>query len=437
MNKQIGQFAIDTSITTVSRILQLAIGIGTSVLIARALGPKGRGIYSLAILLPTMLTCFGNFGIGQAAVFHINKKTYSPKEVLGNNVTLSLVLGIAGFLVGLIILLFFGDLIFPGVRKTYLFLALFLVPLNFLLSFVNYLLLGLQRIKEYNFVSVLRSLVFLALLFILLFVLKFGVKAAITASILSCLVAAAVLLYLVKGIIGFVRLCFTSSYVKDALRFGFKVYLGNIIGLLHYRIDLFLVNILLNPMAVGLYSIAVVLAEKIWLISQSASVVLFPKVCAETDEKSLKEFTPIVCRIVLWIALIGAISLLFLGRVLIVLLYSEKFAASVLPFQILLIGTVTMSGWRILNNDLYGRGKPELNIYISGVSIVLNVILNILLIPKYGVVGAAWATSASYTFAFVAVVIIYASISGNNIWTVVVPQRSDLALCKRVLRRVI
>lgn len=50
--------------------------------------------------------------------------------------------------------------------------------------------------------------------------------------------------------------------------------------------------------------------------------------------------------------------------------------------------------WRILANDLYGRGKPELNIYVSLVSVMLNIILNILWIPKFGIAGAASATSA-------------------------------------------
>ena len=55
--------------------------------------------------------------------------------------------------------LLFGDPLFPGVAKIYLFLALFLVPLNFLFSFVSYLVLGLQKIKEYNFVSTLQSFI--------------------------------------------------------------------------------------------------------------------------------------------------------------------------------------------------------------------------------------------------------------------------------------
>lgn len=155
----------------------------------------------------------------------------------------------------------------------------------------------------------------------------------------------------------------------------YLVYLGNVIGFLHYRIDVFLVNIFLNSLAVGFYSIAVAVAEKIWLVSQSAGVVLFPRVSSEIDEKRLNEFAPLVCRNVLLITLAGAIALFFLGRLLIVLFYSEKFSASVLPFQILLIGAVTMSGWRVLGNDLYGRGKPESNIYVSLTSVVLNVIL--------------------------------------------------------------
>jgi len=436
MKKQIGKFTTDTSITFVTRILQLALGIGSTIIIARVLGPQGRGIYSLAILLPSLIISFGNFGIGQASVFYVGKKKYSAEEILGNNITLSFLLGVAGFFIGLIIILFFSSFLFSGVAKVYLFLALFLIPLGFFLSFVNNLLLGLQKIKEFNFIGILQSFIFLFLLSILLLVLGFGVKEVIAVYVISSFIAVVVLFFLAKRIVGDFHFHFDKSYLKDAFRYGFKVYLGIIIQFLHYRVDIFLVNIFLNPIAVGFYSIAVGLAEQIWLVSQSAGTVLFPRVSSETDEKRLKEFTPVVCRNVLLITLTGAILLFFLGRLLILLFYTEKFSASVLPFQILLIGAVTMSGWKILANDLYGRGKPELNIYISLVSVVLNIILNILWIPKFGIAGAAWATSASYTFAFVAVVIVYSKISGNEMWSIVLPQKADFLLYRNLIARV-
>ena len=429
-----GKFTIDTSITFVTRILQLLIGLGSSVIIARVLGPRGNGIYSLAILLPALLVIFGNFGIGQSSIFYVGKKKYSAKEILANDIIFSFLLGILGFLVGLIVILFLSDSIFPNVDKMYLFLALFLVPVRFFVSFVSYLLLGLQKIKEFNFINILQSFIFLVLISIFLLALKLSIKATIIANVLSFFIGAIALFYLAKRIIGNFYLHFNKSYFKDAFRYGVKVYLGNIIGFLHYRIDIFLVNIFLNPIAVGFYSVAVVLTEKIWLISQSAGTVLFPRVASETSDRNLKVFTPLICRNVLLIILVGAILLFFLSRWLIILVFSEKFLNSVLPFQILLIGAVTMGGWKILANDLYGRGKPELNIYISAMSVGLNVILNVIWIPKFGIIGAAWATSVSYSFAFVAIMIVYNKISGNNMKDILFVKKSDFKFYKNLIK---
>lgn len=429
------KFTIDTSITFAARILKLVFGIGIAVVVARVLGPERKGICALAVLLPSLLVTFGTLGIGPASVFYIGKKKYSADDILGNNVLLALVLGIVGSFVGLIIIWFFGDSLFPNVPKMYIFLALLTVPLGLLSSFIRYFFLGLQRIKEFNLIRILQVFVHLLLVLILLLALKLGILAAIVANISAALVAVLAALYLGKKIAGRIHLRFNRSYNRDALRYGLKVYLGNVIGFLHYRVDLFLISFFLNPIAVGFYSIAAGLAEKIWFVSQSAGTVLFPRVSSETDEKRLKEFTPRVCRNILLISLMGGLLLLILGRLLIVFFFSEEYLASVAPLRILLLGAVTMSGWRVLANDLYGRGRPELNIYISALSVALNIILNILWIPKFGIAGAAWATSVSYTFAFMAITVVYARVSGNKIWKVILVQKADFSFYKNLLGR--
>ena len=58
-----GKFVIDSSITFVARVLQIVLGLGASIVIARILGPQGQGTYFLAILLPSLLVTFGGFGI--------------------------------------------------------------------------------------------------------------------------------------------------------------------------------------------------------------------------------------------------------------------------------------------------------------------------------------------------------------------------------------
>jgi len=433
MEKHLVKFTEDTSITFVAQILDLGFHIGASIIIVRTLGPEGQGIYFLAILLPSFLLTFCNLGVAPSSIFYIGKKKYPVKEIIGNNVILSIFLGIIGFLIGLIIILFFSNSLFQGVARIYLFLALILLPLFLFVTFVNYVFLGLQKIKEFNSIIILQKFVFLILLSICLLIFKLGLKATIGANILSYLIIATILIYFIRKIIGVFKLKFNKFYIKNAFGYGFKVYISNIISFFHYRIGAFLINIFLNPIAVGFYSVAIALAEKLWLFSQSAGMVLFPKVSSETDEKRLKEFTPFVCRNVLLIAAIAAILLFFFGPLLITLFYSKKFLSSILPFQILLVGTVPMSGWQILANDLYGRGKPKLNIYISLTSVMLNIILNILLIPKFGIVGAAWATSVSYTFAFLAIAILYSRVSGNSISKIIFAQRSDLIFYKEFM----
>jgi O-antigen/teichoic acid export membrane protein len=437
MKKQIGRFTLDTAITFATRVLQLVLGIGASIIIARILGPQGKGIYSLAILLPSILVTFGTFGIGQASVFYVGRKKYSAKVVLGNNIALSLLLGVTVFFIGLMVTHFFSESLFPGVSKVYLFSALLLIPLGLFLSFVNYLLLGLREIQRFNLITLLRSTVFLLTLLILLFAFKFSITAAIIANILSQTIAAIILLYLAKKAVGSFYLGLSRSYIRDVFYYGLRVYLGNILGFLHYRADIFLINIFLNPLAVGFYALAVTLAEKVWLVSQSAGVVLFPTASTETDKKRLREFTPLVYRNILFLAGISSFLLILLSRTIIVVLYSEKFLNSVIPFQILLIGAVAMSGWRILANDLYGRGKPELNIYISSASFALNIILNVLWIPKFGIIGASWATSISYTFAFLLITAVYSKVSGNRLWNIIVPRNSDFYFYRNLITKII
>jgi Na+-driven multidrug efflux pump len=107
-----------------------------------------------------------------------------------------------------------------------------------------------------------------------------------------------------------------------------------------------------------------------------------------------------------------------------------------MPFRILLIGTFVISGWEILANDFAARGKPILNTYIIGISVLINVVLNILFIPKWGISGAAMATAISYFFMFFVTVIVYSKISGNKIKNIIFLQKKDLWVYKNLFNEI-
>jgi len=195
-----------------------------------------------------------------------------------------------------------------------------------------------------------------------------------------------------------------------------------------------MVNIFLNPWAVGLYSVAVAFSERTWLISQAAGTVLFPKVSSEINEERLKRFTPLVCRNILFISFLVALLLFFLSRWLVILFYSKAYLESVFPFQILLIGTVALSGHRIMTNHLAASGKPMVNTYIAALALIANILLNIVLIPQFGIAGAAWASVGSYVLSFIIKTIVYSRISGNRVKDIIFIKRSDFKFYREFLK---
>lgn len=423
-----GQFTRDTTFTMLANILILMLGLGTSVILARLLGPEGRGIYAIASLLPSLVVTFVHLGIGPAAVYYTAQKRYPWKEILGNTIFLALITGVAGVIVALIVTLFFRERIFPNIASKYLLIAIGIIPLNLFFLYLRYILLGAQRIREYNVLDIWQSFCFLALVTVALWGWGLGVVGALWAAIISWLLAAVLAFLWAWKVADGISLQINLSYIRDVSVYGIQAYLASILGFLNYRLDMLLVNWFLNPTAVGLYSISVGIAEKLWLVSQAASVVLFPRVASETDELKREEFTPLVTRTVFWGTALAALLLFFLVHYVIAFLYSEEFLPAVRPLQILLPGIVTLSAWRLLANDLAGRGKPMINTYITGVAVVVNLMLNLLLIPHYGLEGAAWASTASYSIALSIVLAVYCHLSGNQWTKVILPQRGDWAL---------
>jgi O-antigen/teichoic acid export membrane protein len=426
-----GEFMQATIITFATNVLSLFMGVGASVILARVLGPEGQGIYILAILLTSLIVTFGNLGIGPATVYYVARGEFRRQEILGNNILLSLGIGSVGVLAGLVVVLLFRETVFPNVSLKYLLLALVLVPLELFFSYVNYVLLGAQRIKEFNRAQVTQAALFLGFVAFALLGLRSGVGGAILAGVLSWLVADVLVFRVVRQVAGGTDVKPSFSYLKRAAIYGIQAHLANILGFLNYRVDMFLVNAFLGPVAVGLYSIAVGLVEKLWMVSFAASTVLFPRVAAETEEQRQEKFTPLVARTVLWITGLGALALALLSRWIVLLLYSEAFLPAVGALQALLAGIVALSAGRVLANDIAGRGFPNFNIYTGLAALVTNVVLNLLWIPRYGIVGAAWASTVAYTVSFLGNLFFYCQLSRHSWSKAVLFQRGDWALYLR------
>ena len=123
---------------------------------------------------------------------------------------------------------------------------------------------------------------------------------------------------------------------------------------------------------------------------------------------------------------LGALLLFFLGRIVIVTLYSNRFLPAIHPLQAILPGVVALGVARVLANDLAGRGKVKVNSAIAFVTMVANVSLNFALIPRIGIVGAAWSSTITYCLTMIATVAMYCKYSGESWSRLFLPEREDL-----------
>ena len=425
---EVGSFTRATLAAFGMRILTFVIQVASSVALARLLGPEGKGVYTLALLLSGLVASFSNLGIGPSTAYHAAKGCYPRQQVFGNNLFIALALGCAGLLGGLLTLMLLGNHVLPKVPKSYALVALFIVPIDICHSTLLHLMLGAQRFKEYNIGGLLSALGFLVLVSLFLWVAQAGVLGAVGAALLAKLLSTLILFVWARRIFGGISIRFDRAYVTKVASYGFQTHLGSIAGFLHYRVDMFLVNTFLYPAAVGFYAAAVGLVEKVWFGSWAAATMLFPRVVRETDERRRKAFTPLVTRTVLWVTTVQVLVLVLLARPIVSFLYSEAFLPSVPALQVLALAAVAVSGSRVLANDISGRGRPILNTYIAVTGLIVNIVLNVVLVPKYGITGAAWASALSYSTSFLIRLLAYCRISGNR-WTIVLfPQRNDWIL---------
>ena len=159
---------------------------------------------------------------------------FRRREILGNNVLLSLGIGIIGILAGLVVILFFREIVVPGVPLSYLLLALILVPVEIFFSYVRYVLLGAQRIKEFNYVQIAQSAIFLGFIAIALLGLRAGVTGAIVAALITWLLVDVLVFHLAKKVAGGINFKPNAFYIKQSITYGLQAHLANILGFLNY-----------------------------------------------------------------------------------------------------------------------------------------------------------------------------------------------------------
>jgi O-antigen/teichoic acid export membrane protein len=190
---------------------------------------------------------------------------------------------------------------------------------------------------------------------------------------------------------------------------------------------MFIVNPLVGPAAVGLYSVAVMLAQLVWQGPGALSEVLFPRVAARPREEGAR-LTAVICRQAFAGALVLSLFLALLAAWILVSLFGRQFLGARGAMWALLPGVVALSASMVLAQFLAGIGKPSLNSVASVFAFLANLACLFTLVPRLGILGAGIASSLGYTIHAAIVSISFRRETGFGWREFLVPRRADLSL---------
>ncbi len=369
----------------------LVLGAATTVILARSLGPTGRGSLAAIYALTTVLVQLGTFGIASANPYFAAREPEMRARIAGNSLWFAGILGPVMAVIGIGVKLAlpgaFTDIGWPELSVGMLALPVLLGSL-----FLQSILLTEGRTVLYNGVEVAVAALTVALLATVLPLAGGGVLVALLLVLGPHVIALSAYLFAMARHGRVVR-ALDVGLARSMIGYGARAYLVTLIAYLLIRVDLLLVNAIQGARAAGQYSIAVALADALYLLPVSVSVNLFARLARGSVDR---EMTLSVFHLLA----VGYLAVCGLAAVLagpvIELMFGGAFHPAIALFLWLLPGVYCLGLFNVIAYHFAAHGMPRelLLVWIPG--LVVNLALDIILLPRHGTYVASLASSVAY-----------------------------------------
>lgn len=283
-----------------------------------------------------------------------------------------------------------------GLTSTLAIVVLATIPVSVCFVYLTSILTGLERFRLRAQLFLAEQIAGLLGILSLLFLFQRSADGAMLGNLAGLAIGTAISAVVLRDQFkGRWRVQFGEKQMRDGLAMGLRGQFGNMAALFNYRLDVFIVNYFQDSVQVGLYALGVLASEVLWQIPQAVQSALFPRT-ARTLDKGATEFTCLVVRQILVIACISAALLALASPIFIPLVFGERFRPSVAVVWWILPGTVMLSLGKPACADLAARGKTGYCSAFAFVALVVTIVLDLILIPRMGIRGAALASSVAY-----------------------------------------
>jgi len=405
----------------VTKFVTIGIGFLNSVVLARYLGSELKGMAATAANSAQIISIIITFGLQEAYPFF--RKKDKSKDFLSKYMTMVVAIFVTYAIIATV-----GIILFQPTAEVIACIVIAIVEGYSMV--VNYVALVESPNRRNTAMMVMYLIDFIILVILYFFVPKsFLIAVFLTAYIYF----AQSIFYTIDSKFKLKISLLNKKDFVEYLKFGFLPMIALLLTTLNYRIDIVMLRATpsVTYAEIGLYSVGVGLAEKVFLIPNSVKEILLSKLANGTSSKEVCK----TIRICYPICLMATVGLILLGQPFINIFYGDEYSGAYLTTVISVLGTVFMIFFKMISTYNIVNGKQKVNLILLAVAVVVNVVLNFILIPKMGTNGAALASDISYFLCAVLFIIYFINLEDIKLSEMLFVQKEDIKLLKKLWRK--
>jgi len=382
--------------TFFTKSLTAAMNLLGVILLSRLLGADGKGVSSIIITTVSFLLVFSNLFAGTTIVYFVPRISNPALIWLGYLWTA--VTCITGYIVLKITAL---------VPDQYSIHITLIAGIQSLLVIHSKWLLGKEEVVKSNILTIIQS----ALMLVGLIFLFFGVSKHINSYLFA--------LYLSFGATYLVSVWNTKKYwgpsdfgqllgrFKEVFMYGMYNQAENFLYLLTLRVNFYVLEYFEGNASVGIYSNGVALAEAIWLITYSVSLVLYSRLSNSNDVRYAQDISWRLAKMTFYFSLLGIVAMALIPASFYSFIFGPEFNDVPLILWIFSPGVSIFSCALVILHYYSGVGRVKWNLVFSLFGFSFVIILSYLLIPRFGYLGAAYSASLSYGLTGLVILVVF------------------------------
>lgn len=394
---------VKSFITTIfSKSLIILSNLLLTILTTHFWGAEGKGLVSILISNIAIIAIFSNILGGSSVSF------YLPKLGISN---LILPAYIWIFIISITVSITINC--FINLQSIWLIIVLAFLNSAYILQLSVFT--GKNNINLYNTFSVLLPILQIIFIVLIKYIFK---QNTINIFYISYALALAISWisgqYLILKQLKPNQIGFSFHATSKVFKYGIQTELSYLLQFLNYRLSYFFILYYIDIQNVGLFSVGIAIAESVWTISKSISIVTYSKIINSNNSKLNTNLTVKASKLSLYSSLIITIGLCALPSVLYSYIFGAEFYNIKHILYLLTPGILFISLSNIYGHYFSAIGNAKLLIIKSAIGVIFTVILSILLIPKWGITGACITASMSYLVSSIYIIFKFYNQPENN-----------------------